>query len=310
MSENGPIVVSGATGLVGSRLVEQLLDRGAAVTALTRNPDGARDRVDERATLAAWDGRAAAAPLLDGASAVVHLAGEPVFGGPLTASRRDRILRSRVDSTLALVEGLAALEQKRRPATFVCASAVGIYGSRGDELLDEQASAGEGFLADVCRAWEEAASRAEAVGVRRVSMRIGIVLSRAGGALPMMSLPFRIGFGGRLGDGKQWFPWIALDDLTRLIIASLEDARYTGAVNAVAPNPVTNAELTRAIASTLRRPALIPVPRFAIRAALGELSGELLGSRRVTPTRATELGFRFETERLEDALAEELGRAD
>ena len=172
---------------------------------------------------------------------------------------------------------IGALPAPQRPRVLVSASAVGYYGSRGDEILDEDAAPGQGFLAEVCRAWEAEALAAARHGVRCVVLRIGIVLAREGGALPRMALPFRAGLGGRLGDGRQWFPWIHADDVVSLIRAALRDDAYTGPVNAVAPEPVRNAELTRALARVLHRPALFAVPAFALRAALGELSGELLG---------------------------------
>ncbi len=302
-------VVSGATGLVGRRLVTQLLDAGGAVTALTRSLCTGAGAVDGRALLARWDGRHLEPEVLENAAAVVHLAGEPVFGGRLTAKRRQRIFASRVDSTRSIVEALARLPAERRPAVLVCASAVGYYASAGNAELSEGAAPGDGFLSEVCQAWEQAAAGVEALGVRRVSLRIGIVLSREGGALPMLALPFRFGLGGRLGDGRQWVPWIDRDDLVALAIVALTDERYRGALNAVAPNPVTNAELSRAVARTLRRPAFLPVPGFAIRAALGGLADELLGSRRVVPERALDLGFHFAVTRIEDALARELGEA-
>jgi uncharacterized protein (TIGR01777 family) len=237
---------------------------------------------------------------------VVHLAGEPVFGGRLTATRRALILASRVESTRSLVHAIGALPAPERPRVLVSASAVGYYRSRGDQPLDEDASPGEGFLAEVCRAWEAEALAAARHGTRCVVLRIGIVLAREGGALPRMALPFRAGLGGRLGDGRQWFPWIHVDDVVSLIGAALRDEGYTGPVNAVAPEPIRNAELTRALARALHRPALFAVPAFALRAALGELSGELLGSRRCVPRRALARGFVFAHPGIASALAAEL----
>lgn len=309
MSGGSPIVVSGATGLVGRHLVTQLLDAGHEIVGLTRATGTKSGALDSRARSERWDGCNFAPGLLAGAGAIVHLAGEPVFGGRLTAGRRKRILESRVESTRSLIAALAALPETERPGTLLCASAVGYYAADGDRPLDEGAAPGTGFLAQVCQGWEAAAAGAEALGVRRVCLRIGLVLSREGGALPLLALPFRFGLGGRLGNGKQWVPWITRDDLSALISAALADERYAGALNAVAPNPVTNAELSRAVAAALHRPAFLPVPGFAIRAALGALADELLGSRRVIPQRAEQLGFRFATERVEDALARELGDA-
>jgi hypothetical protein len=189
---------------------------------------------------------------------------------------------------------------------FVCASAVGYYGDRGDETLTESSPPGSSFLADVCVAWEEEARAAAALGVRTVSLRIGIVLAREGGALATLARLFRLGLGGVVGSGRQWVPWIHADDLVAMIGAALRDERWSGVANAVGPAPVTNAELTRELARAVRRPALLPAPAFAVRALLGEMAGELLGSRRVIPAVAQRLGFRFSAETLGRALEAEL----
>jgi uncharacterized protein (TIGR01777 family) len=300
-------LVSGATGLVGRRLVASLLADGLVVRALTRDLKAASARLDPRALLVRWDGAYLPVDAVNGADAVIHLAGEPVFGGLLTAGRRRLIHASRVASTRALVKSIGALPEASRPEVLVCASAVGYYGSRGDAELGEDAAPGEGFLAEVCRDWEAAAFEAEAHGVRAVALRIGVVLAREGGALPLMTLPFRFGLGGRLGNGRQWFPWIHVDDLVALLRAVSGDPGYRGPVNAVAPEPIRNRDLTRLLARQLRRPALLPAPAFALRAALGELAGELLGSRRVVPRAARERGFVFRHPAIEEALALELG---
>ncbi len=302
----GGVLVTGATGLLGRRLCAALVRDGCAVRALTRGPGGASTSLHPAIETVTWDGVHPPPAALDGLRAVVHLAGEPVFGGVPSAARKRRIRNSRIDSSNALVGALCDLPADRRPRVLVCASAIGFYGSRGDEPLDEDAGAGSGFLADVCRDWEAAAGAAMSCGVRTVMLRIGIVLAREGGALPLMSLPFRFGAGGRLGSGRQWVAWIHADDLVRLIRAALDDDRYQGPVNAVAPEPVRNADLTRELARVLRRPAAIPVPAAAVRLLLGELAGELLGSRRVVPRRADALGFRFEHASLSAALRSEL----
>jgi uncharacterized protein (TIGR01777 family) len=216
-------------------------------------------------------------------------------------------VRSRIDPTRALVRSLGRLAPAERPRALLCASAVGYYGDRGEERLDESAGPGAGFLADLCVAWEEEARAAAELGVRVVSLRIGIVLAREGGALAPLAQLFRLGLGGRVGSGRQWVPWIHADDLVGMVHAALGDQRWSGAVNAVAPNPVRNAELTRALSAAVRRPAWLPAPAFAVRAALGEIAGELLGSRRCVPRRALELGFGFAHEQIESALAAELG---
>jgi uncharacterized protein (TIGR01777 family) len=300
-----PILVTGATGLVGRRLVGSLRAAGRAVRVVSRRrePPGFGAGVE----IATWNGRDLPRAALAGAGAVVHLAGEPVFGGVPTRAHLERIRASRVDSTEAIVASLAALPQEERPECFVCASAVGYYGSRGDAELDESAPPGDTYLAEVCVAWERAARGAEPLGVRTVMLRTGIVLAREGGALPLMAMPFRFGLGGRLGDGRQWFPWIHVEDEVALVSAALTDPGWSGPVNAVAPSPVTNAELTRALGEVMHRPTLLPVPAFAVRLALGELAGELLGSRRAVPRAALARGFRFAYPELAPALREALG---
>jgi uncharacterized protein (TIGR01777 family) len=299
------VLVTGATGLVGGRLVPALLDEGRAVLAATRSP--ARAQLAPGAEAVGWDGVRLSADVLAGCDALIHLAGEPLFGGPFTAARRKRVRASRVDSTGALAAALAALPQATRPAVWLCASAVGFYGARGEESLSEESAAGRGFLAELCADWEAATRPAVDAGVRVVNLRIGIALAREGGALALMRRPFALGLGGRLGDGRQWVPWIQLDDLVALVRFALDEDSLHGPLNAVGPVPARNAELTAALSRVLRRPALIPVPGIAIRLALGELADELLGSKRVLPERALTAGFRFAHSELDEALAAELG---
>jgi uncharacterized protein (TIGR01777 family) len=300
-----PVLLSGASGLVGGALLAALRARGERVRALTR--DAARLRPDHGVDAVVWNGLDVPAPALAGARAVVHLSGEPVFGGLPTAARRERIRASRVDSTRSLVEALARLPEGERPGVLVCASAVGFYGDdRGEEALDEGAAPGTGFLADLCVAWEAEAARAESLGVRRVSLRFGVVLSRRGGALALLAPLFRLGLGGRLGSGRQWMPWIHLDDAAGLALRAADDTALRGAVNAVAPGAARNADFTRALARAARRPAWIPVPAFPVRLALGEIAGELLGSRRVLPERARAAGYAFLRPELAPALVAEL----
>jgi uncharacterized protein (TIGR01777 family) len=299
-----PLLITGASGLVGRALVAQLCAAGRPLRLVSRTPE----RVAAAAGVEAvgWDGRTLPAPALDGTDAVVHLAGEPIFGGLPTPARRARIRASRVDSTQRLVERIAELPSSRRPRALVCASAVGFYGDRGEEELREEAAPGEGFLAGLCLAWEEAARRAEPLGLRVVSLRFGVVLSRAGGALPVLARAFRLGLGGRIGSGRQWFSWVHLDDAVALARRGLEDERLAGPLNVVSPEPMRNAEFTRAVARALRRPALLPAPAFAVRLALRDLSTELLGSHRVLPARAQSLGHSFAFPQLAGALAAEL----
>jgi uncharacterized protein (TIGR01777 family) len=298
------VLVTGATGLVGRRLLRALLADRIAVRAATRNPADAK--LPSGVEAVGWDGVLIPSARIAGCDAVVHLAGEPVFGGLPTKARRDRILASRVDSTRALVQSLEQLAPAQRPKVFVCASAVGYYGDRGDETLTETAPPGSGFLAEVCVAWEEEARAAAALGVRTISLRIGIVLAREGGALATLARLFRLGLGGVVGSGKQWVPWVHIDDLVAMIRAALRDERWSGVANAVAPQPVTNAELTRELARAVHRPALLPAPAFAVRLALGEVAGELLGSRRVVPSFAQQLDFAFGAPTLQSALHAEL----
>ena len=285
--------------MVGRALVAQL---GGEVVATTRSRGAKLEHVSEVVT---WDGESEldAAALRD-VEAVFHLAGEPVVEGRWDAKKKDRILRSRVESTRALVRSIASMAPASRPRVLVCASAVGIYGTRGDELLTETSAPGVGFLADVCRAWEGEAAKARELGVRVVSVRIGIVLSTAGGALAKMLPIFRAGLGGRLGDGKQWMPWIHIDDLVGLLRFAAASEELDGPVDASAPDIVNNAAFTHALGAALHRPALVPAPAFALRLALGEAASVVLASQRVVPARALEAGYRFAHPKLGEALAD------
>jgi uncharacterized protein len=293
------VLVTGASGFIGSALVPALTAGGHAVRRLTRGTptDGAEYRWDP-------EGGAIEPAALTGVDAVVHLAGETV-DGRWNAAKKDRIVRSRVDGTRTVSEALAALEP--RPRVLVCASAVGLYGNRGDEWLTEESTPGQSFLAEVVRQWEAASRPAEEAGIRVVRLRFGIVLSPAGGALRRMLIPFRLGLGGRLGSGRQWMSWIALDDVVSAIEHALVTEELAGAANAVAPNPVTNAEFTKTLGRVLRRPAILPVPRPVLRAVLGEFAGELLSSVRAVPGRLPETGFEFRRPALEPALRVLLG---
>jgi uncharacterized protein (TIGR01777 family) len=294
------VLVTGATGLIGRRVVSALHARGHGVRVATRDPRHVRH--PKTVEVITWNGHLIPAGALSGVAAVVHLAGEPVFGGRLTDARRAEIRGSRIDSTESIERSLAALNDRDRPTCLVCASAVGYYRAGGNAELDETAPPGDDFLARVCIDWERAAQAAGGDGVRTTSLRFGVVFAGEGGALPQMVSLFRAGFGGRLGNGKQWFPWIHVEDAVALVLAALDDARWSGPVNAVAPGIVTNAELTRALGRALQRPTLLPVPAFALRLALGELAGQLLDSRRVVPRAAQQRGFAFKYPELESAL--------
>lgn len=297
MSESGRAVVSGSSGLIGRRLVESLRQGGWRVDPLVR-----RAAVPGTSEIS-WDpdhGEIAAAAL-EGSDAVVHLAGESVARGRWNAERKQAILDSRVRGTRLLAGTLAHLS--RPPTVFVSASAIGYYGDRGVKTLTESSSPGDGFLAEVCRAWEGAADLLQHTGTRVVNMRIGVVLSGQGGALARMLPVFRYGLGGRLGHGRQFVSWIALTDLVRAIEHVIATPGVVGPVNAVAPEPVSNAEFTRALGRVLRRPTVCRVPARLVRWLLGEM-GEalLLASARVEPVKLVESGFAYRHADIENAL--------
>jgi uncharacterized protein (TIGR01777 family) len=289
MSRIMRVTVTGATGFVGRTLVPQLQSDGHEVHILGRAP---RKGLSPGLQFSIWDPEKGPPPLesLSGAGAVIHLAGEPV-AQRWSPSVKERIRNSRVEGTNRLVEALARADS--RPEVLVCASAVGYYGDRGDELLEEDATPGKGFLPDVCREWEKSARAAERLGMRVVMVRTGVVLGKGGGALSKMLPPFKAGVGGRLGSGKQWMPWIHIEDLARLIQFAVETASVKGPINGVAPNPVTNSDFTIALARALRRPAIFPVPLFAIRLLFGEMSEILTSSQRAVPKAALDAGFKF-----------------
>ena len=295
------IFVTGATGFIGRALIMRLRGGGHEVCAWVRNESTARSLLGPELRLV---GDAAGTPALAEevarADAIVNLAGEPVLGGRWTAGRRRAISDSRISLTTAIVDAIEHASQ--RPAVLVSASAVGYYGDRGEELLDEQSPPGNDFLAKVCRAWEMAAMRAEEFGVRVFTPRIGIVLGADGGALAQMLPPFRFGAGGPIGSGRQWMPWIHLFDLVEIIATALADSRYAGPAIAAAPLPVTNREFAQTLGRVLHRPSLIPVPGLALRALFGEGAAVLTSGQRVNPARLRELGFNWQFEKLEAAL--------
>ncbi|MCU0226754.1 MAG: TIGR01777 family oxidoreductase [Bryobacterales bacterium] len=292
------VTVTGGTGFVGSRLVEQLLASGWNVQLLTRN---LRANLPAQAEAHVWDSQTEPAPAasLDGSDAVIHLMGEPVAQRWSPEIKR-RIRDSRVLSTRNLVQAMSRMET--RPELLVSASAIGYYGSRGDEVLTEDSAPGTDFLADVSQAWEQEALAAEALGVRVLRIRIGIVLGMEGGALERMLPPFRAGLGGPLGQGAQWMSWIHLDDLVGMMLFPLQYPHIRGVWNGASPNPVTNQEFTDTLARILKRPAIFRVPEFGLRLLFGEGSQALLGSQRVKPEAAEAAGFRFQYAGLHAAL--------
>jgi hypothetical protein len=294
------ILVSGASGPIGAALLRSLKAQGSAVTRWVRNSATGNDQI-------VWDPSRPLSPdSVSGFDAVIHLAGESIVGRWTDAKKR-RILDSRSQGTGHLAEAVAKASQP--PRVFISASAVGFYGNRGDEILSEDSASGEGFAAEICRQWEAATQPAAKAGIRTAQMRIGVVMSADGGALPKMLTPFRLGLGGRLGNGRQWWTWVSVRDVVGAIQHVLNHNSLSGPVNAVAPNPVTNAEFTRILASVLNRPALFPMPAFAVRLIFGEMGEELfLGSQRVEPAKLAASGYHFQHPDLKNALKEILQR--
>ncbi len=293
------LLVSGSTGLIGTALVQRLASAGHDIVRLVRG------RAEDTTGAISWASMTAAD--LEDLNWVVHLAGENIAGRRWSAAQKARIRASRVEGTRRLCRTLAQVA--RPPQVLVCASAVGYYGDRGDEVLREDSAPGTGFLPEVCREWEAAAEPALEKGIRVVHLRFGLVLSPAGGALGKMLLPFKLGVGGRIGNGRQYMSWISLDDVVGATGHALTTEVLRGPVNVVAPNPVTNAEFTRVLGRLLRRPTLFPVPAFGARLALGEMAEALLlSSTRVEPGRLLETGYQFLHVDLEAALRYLLGR--
>lgn len=294
------ILVTGAKGTVGSALVPLLTCEGHSVTRLVRTQpkpgevrwDPAGGRVDKAG--------------LEGHDAVVHLAGESI-AGRWTATKKKKIRDSRVQGTRSLAEALAGLVQP--PKVLACASALGYYGDRGEEVLCEDSGAGSGFLAEVCQEWEAAAEPARQKGIRVVHLRMGIILSPTGGALTQMLLPFKLGLGGKIGSGRQYWSWVSVEDVAGAIHHALRTDSLRGPANTVAPNPVTNLEFTKTLGRVLRRPTIFPMPAFAARLALGEMADELLlSSARLEPAQLVASGYKFRYPQLEGALRHLLGK--
>ena len=294
-------LVTGATGFVGPRLLE-LLNRPVILTrSATRAHEALAGRDIE---VREFDLNKGSPPLsmLEGIDAVFHLAGESVATGRWTKKRKQRIRDSRVLGTRHLVEALGQLPVGQRARVLVSASAVGYYGSRGEETLTEESSPGDDFLADVCRDWEREAARAAELGIRTAMLRMGIVLGSGGGALAKMLPPFRLGVGGRLGNGRQWMPWIHVEDLAALFLHAATTETIHGPVNAVAPELVRNHEFTKTLAKVLHRPAVFPVPYIGLRILFGEFAQVLFASQKVEPRVAKESAFSYRYARLEEAL--------
>lgn len=297
------VVLAGGTGFIGGGLVEALLRRGDSVVLLTRDLPAAQRRWDGKVDARLWNGRDPGPWVLavDGADAVVNLAGESVAGGRWSAARKLALIKSRVDTTRALV---AAIEQAaEKPLVFVSASAVGYYGENPGRECPEDAPRGTDFLAALCGQWERDARDAEKSEVRIVSARFGVVLGRNGGALAKMLTPFKLGLGGPLGSGRQPFPWVHLDDAVGAILFALDEASVTGPLNVTAPEARTNGEFTRALGRALGRPAFLPAPAFALKLALGEMSSMLLGGQDAPPKKLLARGYAFRHPSLDGALS-------
>ena len=302
------ILVTGSTGLVGSALVPLLTTGGHGVTRLTRSKNFSGGKLGE--SVAYWnpDARKIDPAVFEEHDAVVHLAGENV-AGLWTQDKKERIRKSRVEGTRLLSRSLAELGKP--PKVLVCASAIGYYGNRGDEILTEESDLGEGFLAEVCREWEEACQPALEKGIRVVNLRIGLVLSPDGGALKTMLAPFRLGVGGTIGSGKQYISWISIDDMVGVIYHAISQENLNGPVNSVTPNPVTNREFTKTLAQVLGRPSFLSVPEFALRLLTGEMAEEmLLASTRAVPKKLLDTGYKFRYPGLDKALRHLLGKGD
>jgi uncharacterized protein (TIGR01777 family) len=297
------LIIAGGTGFIGARLCNQLDRQGHSLTILTRSVSAA-DSPNKTTILCqpgspgTWERNLEEA--MDGADGVINLAGEPIAGKRWSEAQKKKLRKSRIDTTRALATAIG--KAKKKPALLLNASAVGYYGPRGDEVITEESGPGGDFLAGLCSDWENEAKRAESYGVRVIRLRTGIVLGKGGGALAKMVPPFKLFIGGPLGSGKQWMPWIHLEDEIGMIQFLMENSNAHGAVNACAPNPVTMKEFCRTLGSVLNRPCWAPVPAFALRLLLGEMAEMLLTGQRAVPAAAERLGYRFRHPELREAL--------
>lgn len=296
------ILITGATGLIGGKLTEYLLDNKNEITVITRKRDSVSRSLAERVSIIEWDGADASlkGSQLSGYKAIIHLAGAGIADKRWSDQYKKIIYDSRIKTTRALVEAIGNADQK--PEVFVCSSAVGIYGDCGNEEITEEHHYAEGFLADVCKDWEAEAEKVEAFHVRRVSLRTGVVLSTQGGALKKMLLPFKLFIGGPLGSGKQWFPWIHIEDIIGSISFALENKNVTGALNLAAPESVRMRTFAKLLGKVLGRPALFPVPKFVLKIIMGEAAEATLASQKVIPAKLISYGYRFQFPALKNAL--------
>ncbi len=298
------VLVTGASGFVGRRVVAQLLQKKIEVVVLTRNLPKAVIILGSECRYVQWMDQTTLPPAeaFEGVDAVINLMGENIGGKKWDESQKKKIYDSRINSTRLLVDAIKALPKK--PRALINASAVGIYGNRGDETLDENATSGSDYLAGVCKDWEAEANKARDMKIRVVLMRTGVVLGKGGGALTKMLPIFKLGLGGRLGSGKQYMSWIHVDDLAAMYVHAVMDPTMDGPYNATSPYPATNAEFTKALGKRLKRPTLFPAPEFAIKKALGEMSTIVLDGQKVVPTKFKDKKFQFKSATLEKTLKE------
>ncbi len=302
------IVITGATGLIGRKVCRQLSEKGHKLVVFTRSPYKARNIINSSAEFVEWDYKNIDSwkDHLCAADSIIHLAGESVMGGRWTDEHKKRVYNSRIKSTNAIVDAISRCNVK--PESFVCASAVGFYDDSIDKVFDENAEQGKGFLAKVTADWEKAAAAVEEFGVRRVSIRIGIVLDQNGGALEKMITPFRFFIGGPLGSGKQWFPWIHIQDIANLFVHSIENENVRGPLNGVSPGIVTMKEFSQTLGKVMNRPALFKVPEFMLKIILGEAASSVTRGSKLIPNKTLESGFNFVFNDAEDALMDILSK--
>ncbi len=296
------IILTGATGLIGQNLVKELFIAKYPVIALVRNYDKAKQILLPQVEFVEWDFKSSKInlSLLENSFAVIHLAGAGVFSRRWNESYKKQIYSSRVDSTKYLIDIISKL--KNKPESFIVSSAVGYYGNRGDEILNENSSAGNDFLSKVCVDWEKEAAKVQQLGLRWTSVRTGIVLSRKGGALKKMLPPFKLFVGGPLGSGKQWFPWIHIKDIVGIYKFAIENKRCSGPLNAAAPENVTMKGFAKELGKLLRRPSFFSVPEFILKLVLGEAASDIVSSQRVNSEKITQLGYKFHFPSLHEAL--------
>jgi len=301
------VMITGATGFIGKELIKKLNEKGHEIVVLTRNSEAAKFNIPVDCELITWNPavKSLSPSALKGVEAVINLAGEGIADERWSSERKRDLIKSRILSTRRLVDAMTCMDNK--PKVFLSASAIGFYGDRTDNILNEVESKGHGFLSDVCQIWEDEAFRANDLGIRTAVYRIGMVLGHDGGALNKILPPFKLGVGGNLGNGSQWMSWIHIKDLANMMIYAIENPNINGIYNAVSPNPVTNRDFTKILGKVLKRPTLLPVPKFILKIALGELSELLLGSQRVSAQKITDEGFRFDYAGLNSALQEVCG---